>query len=110
MEKILHLDCPVTATMGIISGKWKPIILWRLLQGVQRFGELRRQIPGITPKMLTQQLRELEGDGLIGRKVFAQVPPRVEYTFTEYGETLHPVLHAMGAWGRTHLQSANGQR
>ncbi|MBC7923979.1 MAG: helix-turn-helix transcriptional regulator [Ferruginibacter sp.] len=104
MEKALHLNCPVTATMGVISGKWKPIILWRLLQDVRRFGELKRQIPGITPKMLTQQLRELEGDGLIERKVFAQVPPRVEYTFTEYGETLQPLLHAMGAWGRTHWQ------
>lgn len=104
LEKYAGMSCPVTATMGIISGKWKPIILWRLYNGVQRFGELKRQIPGITQKMLTQQLRELEQDGIIERKVFAEVPPRVEYSFSTYGKTLQPVLHAMCDWGEEHLR------
>jgi DNA-binding HxlR family transcriptional regulator len=95
--------CPVTATMQVISGKWKPIILWRMLNGFSRFGALKKSIPGLTQKMLTQQLRELEQDGIINRKVFAEVPPRVEYSFSDYGKTLQPILQAMGEWGTKHM-------
>ncbi len=96
--------CPVTAAISIIGGKWKPIILWILFQGTRRFGELKRMIPKITQKMLTQQLRELERDGIVHRKVYPVVPPKVEYSLTEHGRTLDPVLQAMAEWGNTHLK------
>lgn len=94
--------CPVTATMTVIGGKWKPIILWILRDGVRRFGEMKRFIPGITQKMLTQQLRELEQEGIVNRKVYAVVPPKVEYCLTKYGQTLTPILNTMAKWGETH--------
>ncbi|MFN7119659.1 MAG: winged helix-turn-helix transcriptional regulator [Saprospiraceae bacterium] len=92
-------QCPVTYTLGLIGGRWKPIILWNLTQETRRFGELKRQIPMITEKMLTQQLRELEKDGLIRRKVYPEVPPRVEYSLTKLGESLRPVLDSILQWG-----------
>jgi DNA-binding HxlR family transcriptional regulator len=95
-------NCPVEATLGVIGGKWKVLILWYLKEDIKRFGELKRSIPGITQKVLTQQLRELEADGLINRKVYAQVPPKVEYTLTEYGESLEPILKLMCDWGIKH--------
>ncbi len=92
--------CQVDEALEIIVGKWKPIILLQLLQnGTMRFSELKRSIPGITQKMLTQQLRELEEEDLIHREVYAQVPPKVEYSITEHGRTIEPVLHAMHKWG-----------
>ena len=94
--------CPVTTTMTVIGGKWKPIILWVLRDQVRRFGEIKRFIPGITQKMLTQQLRELEKDKIINRKVYPVVPPKVEYSLTEYGKTIIPILDAMAAWGGKH--------
>lgn len=94
--------CPVTATMAVIGGKWKPIILWILHDGVRRFGEIKRFIPVITQKMLTQQLRELEQEGIINRKIYAVVPPKVEYCLTKYGQTLTPILNTMAKWGETH--------
>lgn len=94
--------CPVLATLEVIGGKWKPAILWEMTNGTLRFGQLRRAVPGITQKMLTQQLRELERDGIIWRKVYAEVPPRVEYGVTSYGQTLCPVLNAMAVWGKNH--------
>ena len=95
--------CPVMTTLAVIGGKWKPAILWEMQEfGVRRFGELRRSIPGITQKMLTQQLRELEQDGIIHRTIYAEVPPRVEYRLSEYGQTLAPVLTAMAKWGIGH--------
>ncbi|MEM9831723.1 MAG: helix-turn-helix domain-containing protein [Bacteroidota bacterium] len=95
--------CPVLTTLAVIGGKWKPAILWELHQyQLRRFGELKRSMPDITQKMLTQQLRELETDGIIHRKVYAEVPPRVEYSITEYGQTLIPILHEMAQWGWAH--------
>jgi DNA-binding HxlR family transcriptional regulator len=94
--------CPVTTTLSVIGGKWKPIILWIIKNGRRRFGEIKRLIPAITQKMLTQQLRELEQDGIIHREVHPVVPPKVEYSLTDYGHTLMPVLHAMAAWGEIH--------
>ena len=93
------LHCPVKATVDVIGGKWKPLILFFLKQGPMRFNELRRQIPGATQKMLTQQLRELERDEIVHRRVFAQVPPKVEYSLTNYGDTLRPILALMCSWG-----------
>lgn len=96
-------DCPVTATLAVIGGKWKPVILWSLTGQTRRFSELRRFLPGITQKMLTQQLRELEADGIIHREIYPQVPPKVEYSLTPKGETLTPVLEQMARWGSGHL-------
>lgn len=95
--------CPVEATLTVIGGKWKCVILWHLARdGTSRFNELRRRLPGITQRMLTNQLRELEGDGLVDRKVYAQVPPKVEYSLSDRGRTLWPVLDALQRWGDDH--------
>ena len=96
--------CPFTATWSVIGGKWKGVLWWRLSNGLGRFGELQRAIPQITKKMLAQQLRELERDGIVHREVFAEVPPRVEYSLTEYGKSLDPVIEALSTWGRRHLE------
>lgn len=101
-KQLEEANCPVTKTVRIIGGKWKPPILSRLVEGVKRFGELQRLVPNITKKMLTQQLKEMEQDGIIERKVYHQVPPKVEYSLSEYGESLKPVLKAMEAWGVEH--------
>ena len=90
-------------TLQVIGGKYKGLILWSLLDGALRFSGLRRAVPCATPKMLTQQLRELETDGLISRTVYPVVPPKVEYALTDLGKSLHPVLEAMHAWGSAHL-------
>ena len=95
-------DCPVLLTTSIIGGKWKPLILFYLQSGTHRFSELNRLIPSSTKKMLTQQLRELERDAIINRKVYAQVPPRVEYSITRHGQSLRPILQLMSAWGKKH--------
>lgn len=92
--------CPVEITLEVIGGKWKALILWHLSFRTLRFSQLRRRLPGVTQKMLTQQLRELEGDGLVHRAVYAEVPPRVEYSLTANGETLKPLLSAMCEWGK----------
>ena len=97
--------CKVEDALGILVGKWKPIILLHLLQnGTKRFSELKRSIPGITQKMLTNQLRELEEEDIIQRVVYPQVPPKVEYSMTEYGRSLEPILEAMHEWGNKHMQ------
>lgn len=93
-------QCPVTAAMKLIGGKWKIIILWAISNGVGRFGELQRAIPSITKKMLTSELRALEQEGFITRKVYPVVPPKVEYSITPFGESLRPMLEAMGEWGQ----------
>jgi DNA-binding HxlR family transcriptional regulator len=97
-------NCPVEAAVAVFGGKWKALILWWLQQRTWRFAELRRQLPGITEKMLTQQLRELEEDGIVERKVYATVPPKVEYSLTEYGRSLKRALRAICDWGRVHME------
>ena len=95
-------NCPVATTLAVVGGKWKTVILYHLNEGVHRFAELKRLLPGISQKVLTQQLRELERTGIILRRVYAQVPPKVEYSLTAYGQTLRPVLQALGSWGAEH--------
>ncbi len=97
--------CPVSATMELIGGKYKALILWHLSDGTLRYSELRHRIAGATPKMLTQQLRELEQDDLIHREAYAEVPPRVEYSLTNLGKSVLPVLAAMRDWGAEYLKS-----
>jgi len=94
--------CPVKLTTDVIGGKWKPLILFYLERGTKRFGELGKLIPGMTKKMLTQHLRDLERDEIIRRKVYAVVPPKVEYSLTKHGESLKPILKLMSAWGTRH--------
>ena len=94
--------CPVETTLMLISDKWKVLILRDLLPGTKRFGELRRSIGTVTQKVLTAQLRDMEQKGLVQRKVYAEVPPRVEYTLTELGYSLKPVLDAMWDWGEAY--------
>lgn len=96
--------CPVEATLSVVGGKWKAIILWRLVGGTKRFNELQRSISQITRKMLTEQLRELESDNLIIRTVYQQVPPKVEYSLSDYGRTFIPVMQAMAQWGLVHRE------
>ncbi|MFD5467965.1 winged helix-turn-helix transcriptional regulator [Kitasatospora sp. NPDC127059] len=96
--------CGIDAALDVVSGKWKGLILWELdTRGVRRFAELRRALPGVSEKMLTQHLRELEADGLVHREVYAEVPPRVEYSLTEHGHTLNQALRPLGVWGRERI-------
>lgn len=93
--------CSVELTLGIVGGKWKPIILYHLGDGaILRFGELKKKMHSITQKMLTRQLRELEADGVVHRKVYPEVPPKVEYSLTELGKTLTPLMKQLCAWGK----------
>lgn len=99
--------CPVEATLELIGGKYKALILWHLSDGKLRFNQLRSQIKGVTAKMLTQQLRELESSQLIHREVFPIIPPKVEYSLTELGRSLLPILVAMRDWGAEYMRSNN---
>jgi DNA-binding HxlR family transcriptional regulator len=104
MEDKKVYNCSVDATLSVIGGRWKSIILFYLLQNkVMRFNQMQKTIPGITQRMLTNQLRELEKDDVVLRKVYAQVPPKVEYSLTDYGKTLEPILVAMRLWGDHHI-------
>ena len=98
-EELQSIDCPVALAQNILAGKWKLVVVWRLKDGVMRFGELQRSIPGIKQSSLTQQLRELEQDGVIHREVYTQIPPKVEYSLTDIGRQLIDVLYSFGAWG-----------
>lgn len=97
-EREFH--CALDVTMGFIGGKWKSIVLWYLRKDAKRFKDLKKDIPQITEKMLSLQLKELELDGIVTRTVFAEVPPRVEYELTDHGKTLIPMLEEMAKWGR----------
>lgn len=101
--------CGVETTIAVVGGKWKPMILYALLSGPRRFGELTRLIPEITQRMLTLQLRELEEDGVIAREVYKQVPPKVEYSLTPLGRTIEPILSFMQQWGE-HYANTRGTR
>ena len=96
--------CPVNTTLSVIGGKWTVLILYHLVEQTQRFNELRRLLPEITQRMLTLQLRELEEDGLIHREVYPVVPPKVEYSLTDFGRTLLPVIGSMHQWGVEYSQ------
>ena len=97
-------NCPVEATIQLIGGKYKAVILWHLMNDTLRYSELHRKIPKATDKMLAQQLRELERDGLISRTVYPVVPPKTEYSLTDFGKSLVPILDAMCDWGTEYLQ------
>ena len=98
MRRTDAAQCPAETTIQLIGGRWKVPIVWHLFGGTKRFGELKRALPDVTAKMLTQQLRELEEAGVVRRKVYAEVPPKVEYSLTPRGETLKPVVDAMCRW------------
>jgi DNA-binding HxlR family transcriptional regulator len=103
MDKIKEEDlqrCPVTACLQVIGGKWKPVLIYLVSKGCDRFGALGRAMPDISKQVLTRQLRELEADGVMTRAVFDELPPRVEYALTERGRSLLPVIHAMRDWGQ----------
>jgi DNA-binding HxlR family transcriptional regulator len=97
---LASINCPVELAIRVIGGKWKPVIIWHLRDNKKRFGEMKREITGITVKMLAQQLRELEHDGLIQRKMYYEVPPRVEYSLTDLGRSLEPALKELSSWGQ----------
>jgi DNA-binding HxlR family transcriptional regulator len=112
-EKIIVLHgrefhCAMDVTMNYIGGKWKTVVLWYLRKDKKRFSELRRHIPNITEKMLSLQLKDLEQDGIIGRKLYAEVPPKVEYFLTDFGKSLIPMLEEIARWGRD-LAEAKGK-
>ncbi|MFF8642071.1 winged helix-turn-helix transcriptional regulator [Streptomyces sp. NPDC015345] len=97
--------CGLDAAVDVVGGKWKPMILWALYAGrTLRFGELRRHIPGVSEKMLIQQLRELESDGIVHREVYREVPPKVEYSLTDLGQSLNTALLPLGLWGDQHME------
>lgn len=103
-SKELHSNCPIQYTLDMIGGKWKLVILWHLTNDkVMRYGEIKRSLSGITHKMLSQQLKELEANELIHREEYPQVPPKVEYSLTELGKSLLPVLQSMSEWGQKNL-------
>jgi DNA-binding HxlR family transcriptional regulator len=96
-------ECGLDAAIDVVGGKWKPMVLWALATCPRRFGALRRELPGVSEKVLTQQLRELERDGIVHRAVHEQVPPKVEYSLTPLGVTLERALAPLGEWGEQHL-------
>lgn len=107
MDPFKKFKCPMEYTLSIMGGKWKLIILWKLaVDGVRRYGEIKRGVAGITHKMLSQQLKELESDGLIHREEYHQIPPKVEYSLTDKGVSLIPVLRTMCDWGKHHMEEA----
>ena len=103
-----RFKCPVTYCLSKIGGKWKPIILFLISKGANRFGIMQRGIEGISKQMLTKQLRELEEDGILRREIYAEIPPRVEYFITETGQTLMPIIGSMREWGERHMPSEAG--
>jgi DNA-binding HxlR family transcriptional regulator len=102
--------CGLEAALAVVGGKWKPIVLWRLASGPRRFGELRRLVVGISEKMLIQQLREMEADGIVARKDYREIPPRVEYALTELGVSLSEALRPLCEWGHEHMGHIEGAK
>lgn len=105
--------CPVEATADILGGRWKAVILFYLLDGPKRFNAIRRYLPEVTQRMLTRQLRELELDGIVHREIYKEIPPRVEYSLTEFGTSLGPIIVQMRDWGESYMarfESASGSR
>jgi DNA-binding HxlR family transcriptional regulator len=94
-------DCPIERSVRVLDGKWTLLILRELFMGVRRFGELRDALPGVSPKTLTDRLRAMEAQGLVHREVYPEIPPRVEYSLTPFGETLEPVIESLKQWGMT---------
>ncbi|MCR8556742.1 helix-turn-helix transcriptional regulator [Mucilaginibacter sp. BJC16-A38] len=99
-------DCPITSAVNVIGGKWKPIIIWILMTESRRFGEIHKSIPGIALKVLSRHLKELEADGIITRKAYPEVPPRVEYTLTEKGRALNGIMDLLVVWSREYVMEA----
>ncbi|PLX88018.1 MAG: transcriptional regulator [Desulfuromonas sp.] len=110
MADIENYRCTVSVTLDVIGGKWKPLILWHLSYKTLRFSQLQRRLAKVTQKMLIQQLRELEADGMVHRQVYAEVPPRVEYSLTEQGKSVVPILELMSQWGKDFLQESTGEK
>jgi DNA-binding HxlR family transcriptional regulator len=104
-----QLECPIQVVVNAIGGKWKLSILYQLFQGTKRYGELKRLVPNATERMLTLQLRELEASGIVQRTVYSEIPPKVEYSLTELGLSLEPVLQAMLNWSEKYLQQEGTQ-
>ncbi len=102
--------CGLEAALAVVGGKWKPLVLYHLVLGARRFGELRRAVSGISEKMLIQQLRELEADGVVAREDFREIPPRVEYSLTAFGVSLSQALLPLCDWGREHMERIEGVR
>jgi DNA-binding HxlR family transcriptional regulator len=98
-EQALETDCPFIFALSLMGKRWKPAILWKMTEGIYRFGAMKRAIPQISEKMLTQHLRELEADGLITRTIYPEMPPRVEYALTKLGASLQPILEQLNNWG-----------
>jgi DNA-binding HxlR family transcriptional regulator len=105
MAECVDVSCPVAQAVAVLDGKWTMLIIRDLLGGVRRFSDLRATLPGISPKTLTDRLRELEADGVLTRTVYAEIPPRVEYQLTPAGERLRPVIDALAAWGAERLHT-----
>jgi len=105
-----NVSCLVETTLAVVGGRWKVLILQQLFNGAKRFNELRRSLTGITHKTLTRQLREMEADQIINRKIYPQIPPKVEYSLTRLGKTLQPVLNAMHLWAERHGAEVNWDR
>lgn len=98
-EQALETECPFIYALSLMGKRWKPAILWKMTEGIYRFGQMKRAIPQISEKMLTQHLRELETDGLITRTIYPEMPPRVEYALTKLGSSLQPILEQLNNWG-----------
>lgn len=111
MKSKLPYVCGIDAAIDVVGGKWKVLVLWALNNGTTlRFADLRRELPGVSEKVLIQQLRELEADQVVHREVYREVPPRVEYSLTEFGDSLNEALQPLGAWGRKHRKTIEANR
>ena len=104
-NKITHHadECPISATIDVIGGKWKPPLIWLLMKGPLRFGEISKTMPGMALKVLSRSLKELEADGIIIRTAYPEIPPRVVYSLSEKGESLREVMHLLSSWSREHI-------